>query len=35
MASADTLCKKLFGAKSAVVTGHNFYPLTSSNFIGS
>ena len=25
MASADTLCKKLLGVKSAVVTGHDFY----------
>ena len=25
MASADALCKKLLGVKSAVVTGHDFY----------
>ena len=25
MASANTLCKKLLGVKSAVVTGHDFY----------
>ncbi len=25
MDSADTLCKKLLGVKSAVVTGHDFY----------
>ncbi len=25
MASADTLCKKLLGVRSAVVTGHDFY----------
>ena len=25
MASANTLCKKLLGVKSAVVTGHDFF----------